>query len=51
MKASQVAYSKFIVTYYKHLIDFLKTPPIIQNLNPRRIPKMDLEYKTTIISK
>ena len=32
-------------------MDFLKKIPIIQNSNPKRIPKMDLEYKTTKISK
>jgi hypothetical protein len=32
-------------------MDFLKKIPIIQDLNPKRIPKMDLEYKTTKISK
>ena len=30
---------------------FFKKIPIIQNSNPKRIPKMDLEYKTTKISK
>ena len=51
IKVSQVACNRFIVTYYTHLMDFLKTSLIIQDLNPKRIPKMDLEYKTIIISK